>query len=198
MIISGIVGLDLSLTSTGFSRYDAEEKSIETYTFKTDPHKDGSVIRRSLKIAKLIVRHMQPNDAVFIENYAFGIKSKISSLTQLGELGGIVKAVMLKTTGSEPIVLTTSEMRKFLSGDGKLKKDMIPVAVFKRYGRECHSHDECVALALTDMGSHLVLSEPMTNNLLKYQTDIIDRLRKSNLPVLQALAEKKFTKAKKT
>lgn len=197
MIISGIVGLDLSLTGTGFARYSIADQDFVTHNFGTTP-KQGSNIERCLKIGKKIILSMRSTDVVVVEDYAFGVSPKQSQLATLGELGGIVKALIFKFTGSEPITITTGEMRKFVSGMGNLKKDMIPVAVLKRYKIDPPSHDECVALILADIGSHLVLNEPATDNLAKYQEDIIKNLRKKHLIALQAIASKKFAKAKKS
>jgi hypothetical protein len=196
-VISGIVGLDLSLTGTGFARWSVKDKEFDTHSFSTSP-KQGTTVRRSLLIAKHVVECMMPNDVVFIEDYAFGVSPKQSQLATLGELGGVVKAIMLKFTGSEPLTITTGEMRKFVSGNGNLKKDMIPVAVLKRYKMDPPSHDECVALVLSDMGSHLVLNEPATKDLVKYQEVIIHNLRKKHLDGLKAISEKIFKRAKKT
>lgn len=186
--ITGVVGLDLSLSSTGFARFDLGDSSLETWTLKTKIT-DGSTVFRAKTIAMKILALMQPGDMPFIEDYAFSIKPQASSIVTLGELGGIVKLLLLQFTGREALTFTTSEMRKFISGDGKLKKEMIPVWTYKRYDREMHSHDECVAAVLADMGLNLMGVKPLPFPIAgKKQQDVIDRLQKKYMAELQSLA----------
>ena len=114
--ISGIVGLDLSLTGTGFARVTENSDSnisIETKFMPTRAD-SGTRITRYRRIAKAIVRSVEKNDIVFIEDYAYGIKPKASSIVTLGELGGIVRLALALHTGNEPLTITTGEMRKYL------------------------------------------------------------------------------------
>jgi hypothetical protein len=186
--VTGIVGLDLSLRGTGFARMDLLDGTLETWTFATKEG-SGSTVKRAKEIGMKILNVMQPTDLVFLEDYAFSVKPKASSVVTLGELGGIVKLLLSQFTGLMPFTLPTSEMRKFVSGKGDLKKEMIPVWTYKRYGREMHGHDECVAAVLADMGTHILeINQPPFPMTLKSQTDIIKRLRGKYLGALQAIA----------
>jgi hypothetical protein len=198
MTITGVVGLDLSLSGTGFARIDLQEGTIETWTLSAKSP-EGSVIHRARVIGMRILRLMKPTDLAFIEDYAFSIRPKASSVVTLGELGGVVKLLVTQFTGFEPLTFTTSEMRKFCSGRGDIKKEVIPVWTYKRYGRECHSHDECVALILADIGCHLIEVEPIMFPMVdNKQREIIKRLQKKYLGHLQSLAEKLQEMRKKT
>ena len=186
--VTGVVGLDMSLTSTGFARIDLLDGTLETWTFGTKEGA-GSTIKRAKDIGMRILNVMKPDDFVFMEDYAFSIKPKASSVVTLGELGGVVKLLLSQFTGLMPFTLTTSEMRKFVSGHGDLKKEMIPVWTYKRYGREMHSHDECVASVLADMGTHILeINQPQYPMTGKHQHEIIKRLRGKYLGALQSLA----------
>jgi Holliday junction resolvasome RuvABC endonuclease subunit len=186
--VTGVVGLDLSLRGTGFARIDMLDGTLETWTFGTKEG-SGSTVKRAKEIGMKILNVMQPTDFVFLEDYAFSIRPKASSVVTLGELGGVVKLLLSQFTGLMPFTLTTSEMRKFVSGHGDLKKEMIPVWTYKRYGREMHSHDECVASVLADMGTHIMeVNQPQYPVTTKNQADIIKRLHGKYLGALQALA----------
>jgi hypothetical protein len=196
MIISGIVGLDLSLTGTGMARISKEDDDdMETHLLGSKAS-EGTRMQRYIQIARQILHRSTKSDLFIIEDYAFGIASKASQLATLGELGGIVKFFITQTTGNEPLTITTGEMRKFISGKGNLKKDMIPVHAYKRYKVEDVSHDEYVAMILADMGDHLVSSEPQHGGLNKQQAEIIDKLRKKYIKELKAISEKNFKRAK--
>jgi len=186
--VTGVVGLDLSLRGSGFARIDILDGTLETWTFATKEG-SGSTVKRAKEIGMKILNVMKPTDFVFLEDYAFSVKPKASSVVTLGELGGVVKLFLSQFIGIMPFTLTTSEMRKFVSGHGDLKKEMIPVWTYKRYGREMHSHDECVATVLADMGTHIMeINQPQFPMTTKNQVEIIKRLRGKYLGALQALA----------
>ena len=169
-----IVGLDLSLTGTGMARLD--ESKHETWNFGTKPEA-GTRIERSMMIAEKIRANSEKTDLFFIEDYAYSIKPKQSSLVTLGELGGIVKLVLWRWTGRHPTVIGSGTIKKWISGSGVLRKDMIPVAVFKKFKVDLKTHDEHVAYGLADLGLNLSRSKPV-RELYKYEVQILKDLRK--------------------
>ncbi len=181
----GIVGLDLSLTGTGYSRVVGADRRVRLIT--TSP-KDGSVIKRAIAIARLIKDLSHPFDLFLIEDYAFNVKAKSSSLVTLGELGGVVKAILFVYSGMDPLTVSSTSLKKWL-GSGSMKKDLMPVAVHTKLGVTEHfkSHDEYVALALSMLGRQLLgLDECKT----KYEQEVVSSIRKNN-PQLQTFALKK-------
>ena len=191
--ISGIVGLDLSLTSTGFARIGLNPKIEPVFhnIFKTDP-KEGTDIERCLKIAQEIVMHSTKADLFFIEDYAYGIPAKVSRLATLGELGGVVKIVIMKHTKCEPFVVTPGTWKKFLCGKGNLNKDSFKLEVFKKYDIEPMGNDDAVAIAICDFAACALRGEKH-REMLKYEQACIKKYREDHPELrtrLQALANR--------
>jgi len=185
--VSGVVGIDPSLNGLGICRYDAQTNEIWTQLIATSQKKDGSVTRRTVNIAFRVQDIVQPADVVFMEDYAFGVRPNASSITQLAELNGVIKAAVLARTKRELILLTTSEMRKFLCGDGKLKREMIPVEVMKAFGSAPASHDECVARVIMEIGREVLW--PRMEGVAQYRKAVLANVRKRNETFLQSLAQ---------
>jgi len=178
----GIVGLDLSLTGTGMVRLANDDH--EHWWFGTSPG-CGNITERSFQIADEIRKNSAKGDIFFIEDYAYGISPKKSSLATLAELGGIVKLVLWRWTGKHPTVVGSGVIKKWISGRGDLKKDMIPVAVYKKFKVEFKKHDEFVAYALADFGFHFHNPKARLRPLLKYEEQVLKKFRKD----LQAIAK---------
>lgn len=147
-----IVGLDLSLASTGVATPDG----TETWAPPDRRRKPGE--KRSLgdDLARLdwfraraarLARELQP-DLVVIEEYAFS--SVTAYAHALGELGGVVKnALWLNRV---PIVTVgTSVLKRYACGNGRAKKPEVTSAVSARTGIAFPNDDECDAWVLRQM-----------------------------------------------
>ena len=106
-----MMGLDLSLTSTGVS--------INGETFSIKPKTRG--IERLVEISDRIVNFAVNASpiAVVIEGYSFG--SKFSRAHSLGELGGVVK-VALHKSGFSIVEVPPKCRAKFATGNGNASK----------------------------------------------------------------------------
>lgn len=154
----GVVGIDPSLTSTGFARIgaDGEVKDVDTFGTKADY---GPMPERWLVIVRGILKHIQPDDVVFIEDYAYGKatgskkkgEKSDSSVITLAELGGVLKLSIYNRTKRFPLTVASTTLKAYL-GDGKMKKDLMPKEIYKKLQIDCQTHDEYVALALADFG----------------------------------------------
>lgn len=195
--ISGVVGLDLSLTGTGvvrFSNNPAEDKVI--MTIGTDS-KFGPIEERLKFSIKKIIELISPFDIVFIEDYAYSISPRKSSLTTLAELGGIIKYICWRKTGLWPIAVASTSIKKWLSGKGNLKQENFLLEGYKKYKREFRTKDEVVAYTLADFGHCLIgqpLIHPLMKQLLKREEEQLELFRKKHpelISKLQALARKR-------
>ena len=138
-----MMGLDLSLTSTGVS--------INGETFSIKPKTRG--IERLVEISDRIVNFAVNASpiAVVIEGYSFG--SKFSRAHSLGELGGVVK-VALHKSGFSIIEIPPKCRAKFATGNGNASKTDVlnslktqfPMRFYDGYG-----DDECDAWVLEQM-----------------------------------------------
>ena len=180
--MSHIVGLDLSLSCTGFARI-APDGELVTAAIVTSP--DINTTLRTVEITRQLFIRMEPTDIVFLEDYAFAAPGQI---TKLAELGGVVKAMLYRLTNLLPMLVTTQQMRKFINGENKLKKDMIPRAVLQAFGVAPETHDECVALVIALMG-RMVVDPTAGTSSPKYRLDVVAKVREKNKEIMQALAK---------
>lgn len=141
-----ILGLDLSLTSTGYCVLEDDRVAWH-----------GSVSPQSRDIARLAefdhwIRYdmdlrsgFHPSvDQVAIEGYSFG---SISHHHAIGELGGVIK-LAIRDADVPLTVIPPATWKKQLLGKGNLQKDQVRLEAFKRYGVEFPSQDTLDAWAV--------------------------------------------------
>ena len=138
-----LMGLDLSLTSTGVS------VNGETFTIK--PKTKG--VERLAEISDQIVdwaNRIRPI-AVIIEGYSYG--SKFSRAHALGELGGSVKLVLHKS-GFKTVEVPPKCRAKFATGNGNSGKIDVLASLRvmdpEKFGKD-FGDDECDAWVLEQM-----------------------------------------------
>lgn len=146
-----IVGLDLSLTSTGISSIVTNENFIVTRVEKTN--NSMSYMNRYNKLVESIKREIpEDKDAIFfIEGYSFGSFGKSSSASYLIELSGILK-YDLWMAGMPYITVPPTLLKKFITGKGNAKKEDIKLHIYKRYGMEFSVSDAADAYGLMALG----------------------------------------------
>lgn len=145
-----VVGLDLSLTSTGFAVATAVMRNAEA--IKRPQHK-GVARLRSLRDAIVHrVDGIKP-ELVVIEGYSFG--SRASHAHSLGELGGVVR-VALTELGVRWVDLPPSTLKKYATGKGNADKGLMLAEAVRRLGYAGSSNDEADALWLACAGHHLL------------------------------------------
>jgi crossover junction endodeoxyribonuclease RuvC len=124
------VGLDLSLTATGLVVLDhaAFVTSKEVISSKK------TEVLRLVEIADRIVIAIRPfkNEAsVYMEGYSFASRS--GQAFSIGELGGVVKAYLFKE-GITPKIIPPTSLKKFVTGKGNAKKELMLKEVYKKWG----------------------------------------------------------------
>lgn len=188
-MVSGIVGLDLSLKSTGVARKnirDGESGDIFFY-WAIAPDEKMTRLQRIHEIWMQIFAIVERSDLVFIEDYAF---AKSNTLAWLGELGGVIKWELQKRTGLEPFVVSIGTWKKFLCNNGSLKKDEFKLRVYQKFDLDVKTNDEAAAIAICDVGMHIARGEH-DRKLTKYEKSVIAKYRKDNPGFAQALARRK-------
>lgn len=130
-----IIGIDPSLTGTGICVCDAAGETFKpTYltTIKTTAKKDHyqrfELILSSLEHLGFV--NKEKTCLVGIEDIAFLAFGQ--GFSALCELQGIVRFEMYKKSQSYVGIAPTS-LKKFISGSGNCKKNMIPLAAQKKY-----------------------------------------------------------------
>lgn len=145
-----ILGLDLSLVSTGYVLLDEDQvvwsggvgggnlREVERLAVF------DNWIRETLATIPSQSRRVPPIDHIAIEGYSF---ASISHHHAIGELGGVIKLAIHQAR--IPIhVIPPSTWKKVLAGKGNLKKDQVRLELALRYGIEFASQDTLDAWAV--------------------------------------------------
>jgi crossover junction endodeoxyribonuclease RuvC len=138
------VGLDLSLTSTGFSCGEL----IETISVSTKgPERLIAIRDRITELLALI-----ENPCVCVEGYSFA--SRNSQAHSIGELGGVIR-VALWEKGIPYVEIPPTTRAKFATGKGNAAKTEVMSAISARTGIVWSgkgADDMCDAWILEEMG----------------------------------------------
>lgn len=164
-----VLGLDLSLTGTGFVVLDDHAHVITAGTIKTK-----NVGMPRLHEIKMYVNNLlqsyQPTQ-VCVEGYSMG--SRAGQAFSIGELGGIIRLMLWHTSTRYQDVPPTS-LKKFVTGKGTAMKDEIMLHVFKRWGWEPGDNNQADAYGLARIAWHL---EHGTQGLIAPQLEVMKGLK---------------------
>jgi Holliday junction resolvasome RuvABC endonuclease subunit len=145
-----VIGLDLSLTSTGIALPGQEMNAISIETKKRGEERLVYIRNRILEL----VRAHNSNDDLLaiVEGYSFG--SRNSHSHALGELGGVVKVALFEE--GVPLAISPPTCRaKFATGRGNAGKSEVISSVSSRTGLvwKGKGADDCSdAWVLQEMG----------------------------------------------
>lgn len=138
------MGLDLSLTSTGYSI------NQKTGIISTPTKGPERLTRISNEIIDIVMN--TPVEAVILEGYSFA--SRNSQAHSIGELGGVVRMVLWQR-GVPYIEVPPTCRAKFATGKGNASKNEVISAVSAKTGiiwSGAGSDDRCDAWILEQMG----------------------------------------------
>lgn len=174
------IGLDLSLVGTGAVILE-NGKILAQRLIKSKPTGDKPV--EELKRIQGIIGNInsfieenspdQPSVAV-IEGLAYMVKNA-TALTQLSALNYMTRAMLLEREIPFVIVAPTS-LKKFITGSGAAKKDVMLMETFKRYGVTILDDNENDAYGLAQVG--LALKGGNSKAVTKLQEEVLSLLRK--------------------
>lgn len=176
------VGLDLSLTNTGVAILtDNLDDSPRVLSIKTTPKYD-LYTRAEMALGKLEVflnDHIVSNKIThfFTEGFAFGATGQIFNIA---EFSGIIKYHINKIwfRDSDFFQIPPTSLKKFITGKGTAKKELMIKEVYKRYQFDTNDDNAADAFSLAVMG-RAYLSKPC-DTLTDFQKDAL----------LKAFAEK--------
>lgn len=141
-----VLGLDLSLTSTGAALPDGTVRTLKS------AHSGCERLRhlrdQVLQLTWMPV-HAGPVDLVVVEGYAMGSKRQSHSYAT-GELGGVIR-LMLHEARVPFVDVPPASLKKYATGKGNASKDEVLVAAVKRLGYDGACNDEADALWLRAM-----------------------------------------------
>ena len=133
-----VVGLDLSLTSSGVATRD------RAFTLPTTLRG----VERLAHLRSTILSLVGPLDLVVIEGYSYGSRS--SQAHALGELGGVIR-LALHEGGIRYVIVPPKSVKKYATGKGNAGKEEMLTEAVRRLGYAGHSNDEADALWLRAM-----------------------------------------------
>ena len=126
---------------------EAKITKQETFAFnkKDTDCEDRLIVVKEKLIDPLINMHKETDIKVCIEGPSFA--SKGAYILQMGALNFFIR-YWLRTEGVNYKVISPGELKKFVTGKGNCKKDLILLKVFKKWGIEFDSNDLADAYSL--------------------------------------------------
>lgn len=165
------LGVDPSLAATGCIRLDKDGNIIDQQLIKTKPTKTiRGELERLQEIRDTII--MTDAKVAVIEGLAMGI-SRTTALTQLAGLNYMIREHFL-LCDIPFVVVPPTQLKKFITGKGNVKKEMMLLEVYKRYDVSFSDNNLCDAYALAKIGEAIINKVTLT----KPQQAVIDELKK--------------------
>lgn len=172
------LGLDLSLVGSGLVILK-NGKLEKQKLIKSKPILNGKPIDEVGRIRKIveeiesIISDELPSIAV-IEGLAFMVRNA-TALVQLSALNYMTRAMLVDYHVPFVIVAPTS-LKKFITGSGVAKKDVMLIETYKRYGVSILNDNECDAYGLAQVGLALLGGNSKTTT--KLQEEVLMLLKK--------------------
>lgn len=164
-MMPAVVGLDLSLTATGWANVAGVSGVYRTKATGTERL---AALRRAVDI--LVGAGLDSADLIVIEGYSFGSRN---GGEKLGELGGVIR-LLLHDRGVRWVEAPPATLKKYATGKGNAGKNDVKAAARKRLGWGGEDDNEADALWLRAIGLEL-LGAPVCD-LPKLQRAAIDGL----------------------
>ena len=176
------VGLDLSLTATGF--YVIKDGGVDEYfEINTKPDDFADDIERSDYIANMIVEKLKGiGNVTFIalEDYFTGKQPQ--SVIKLATLGTVVR-IRLMDNGYSFMPFVTSQIKKFETGSGVAPKDNMLKSVFKKHNLDTTSNNIADACAIAHIGRAYYEWQAGRRDFLAYETEVLKKISKERKPI---------------
>lgn len=175
------LGLDLSLTSTGF--YLIRDGGKDEYCeIRTKPDDFCDDIGRSDHIAQAIIDRIKNDNIAFIalEDYFTGKQPQ--SVIKLATLGTVVR-IRLMDAGYAFMPFVTSQIKKFETGSGVAPKDNMLKSVFKKHGLDTSSNNIADACAIAHLGRAYYEWTAGRRDFLAYETEVLKKISKDRKPI---------------
>ena len=163
-----IVGLDLSLTATGWATYNVDSKALNSGTISNKLKGMDRLNEIVITIESLLDLKDIDSCEVYIENYGFASKGRV---VYQGELGGIVRYMLWKH-GIKYYDVPPTTAKKLLTGRGNCEKSLVLKELYKRYKIDVSDDNIADAIVQNLIGQ-------MKNGILKMnkaQSEIINKI----------------------
>lgn len=172
-----VIGVDLSMTSTGLARIDTERGEVAVATITTKPPKMSTLLTRDTRLEKIenaIWSWSLSAYLVVIEGPAFS--STMGSAHDRSGLWWRVVAHQINA-GRKVVEVPPTSRIKYATGKGNASKDAVLAAVVRRYSWvETANNDEADSLVLAAMGARS-LGFPIEESLSKEHLAAMDKMK---------------------
>jgi crossover junction endodeoxyribonuclease RuvC len=170
------IGLDLSLTGTGVVVLEdgkiLSQKLIKSKPCGDRPCNEVTRIRTIVSGIEEVVRSNKLDVAV-IEGLAFMVRNA-TALVQLSALNYMTRA-MLMDCGVPFVIVAPTSLKKFVTGNGGSKKDVMLIEVYKRWGETLLDDNICDAYSLARVGEAFIRPD---EQIPAFQRDVLALLEK--------------------
>jgi Holliday junction resolvasome RuvABC endonuclease subunit len=180
LALTRVIGLDLSLTQSGWAWSDAEtaEAPITAICPKfpatpTDPLLEIKRLKHILNWVRDMVKPPQET-LVVLEGISFASKSAVAD--QIAGMHYLIRFWLFQCD-IDYLVVAPSTLKKFVLGTGAGKKEQMLKAVFQRWGMDLQTSDEADAVGLVYIGRAFLGGWQCTTDA---QRQVIKDLKKKN------------------
>jgi crossover junction endodeoxyribonuclease RuvC len=146
-----VIGLDLSLTATGYAGPDG------TALITSTGHKGDTLAQRAKRLDNIVFRlcvHTSRADVVFVEAPSLGQQRQGGTHDRSGLWWLVVDALLQR--GTDVIEVPPATLKKYVTGKGNATKADMRVAVLKRFDVDLRDDNEIDAFALRALGLDLL------------------------------------------
>ena len=142
------VGVDLSLSETGLVVLDKTFKILQQELIATYP--TTNIESRILEIKDRLTKFFNKDSIIYLEGLSFG--SRGQSMLELAGLHYLIRAHLYQSNFYyKPIPPTT--VKKFITGKGNCKKELMLLKVYKKFGIEFNNNNLCDAYSLARLAA---------------------------------------------
>ena len=167
-----VVGLDMSLTGTGFCLIRDGKISVET--IKTTPKTCENDLARLIYIVDEVMKRIPADVAMIgIEDFFTPQNAmQMGSAIKLAMLGALIRVALYKA-GLPFYVVAPSQIKKYVIGSGAAQKSLVIREVFKKYGLDVKDDNQADACVLAHIANDVKWYPMMGENTPKYQDEVI-------------------------
>jgi len=155
------LGIDPSLSATGFCLLSNKLKLIEWHILKVEPGHPQRLLEYHNHIYNYIKINKGRKDKlrIGIEGYAYGAGkgSGVGMIFNIGELGGAIKTAFQRHEFPY-IVIPPTQIKKFITGNGRAEKEELEKEIRKDYGFKIEHGNKKERLDLYDATSVAIIT----------------------------------------
>lgn len=166
------VGLDMSLTGTGFCIKQGSKITVET--IKTDTKTCVDDLARLKHIVGEVMKRIPQGTAMIcIEDFFTPANAfQIGSAIKLAMLGAAIRLALYDA--KHPFyIIAPSQVKKYVTGSGAAQKSIIVREVFKRYGLEVKDDNQADACAMAHLADSVCF---LPEDAPKYQVEVVKKV----------------------